>query len=413
MKNLKMIVLTLCFQFICTMFSSADGGAKVRIPRNFNSLKEQLVEFKDGALKVFFGGPIVRPGVKLWARPAVFEDKNFKVKSVYEIVFVNCEPTDTRNAPIFYIEARDIDLKLRNEYNDTYKIFEKLLSGKFDRSGRYVIVRKSDVSMITYPDVFVDFQAKSMNTEEMNRVFKYLAEKSNTRKNATILSTFPEHKNIVAKDNSDMTIFLSERILTNFRGKPFVLFVDKVYLKNDKWKLYYIVRNEKICNLHSSVKVRMDSGCEGGQVYDDDACDCMDQFFDFINYAKNNWLIVHIPAHDGRGFGFAPKAETEIYKAGGKGRIHTVNAMDTVSAAKLLYQVSDDSYDIRDYDGCAKIFKLLGVSKISMFTDNVRKLNSLSSAGISVSRVPTGTHKASCLGHILAKKADNALYYKK
>jgi GTP cyclohydrolase II len=159
--------------------------------------------------------------------------------------------------------------------------------------------------------------------------------------------------------------------------------------------------------------VRVDSGCAGGQIYDDDSCDCADQFFDFISkyVANGEGIVLHVPCHDGRGFGFAPKAETEIYKQGGTGRIHTTKPIDTVSAAKLLYKADDYNYDIRDYKGVALILKELGCNDIKLYTDSRKKVNSLSDAGINVERIPTETHKSTCKQHIEAKKS-NPLFFR-
>jgi GTP cyclohydrolase II len=118
-----------------------------------------------------------------------------------------------------------------------------------------------------------------------------------------------------------------------------------------------------------------------------------------------------VPCHDGRGFGSAPKFETEIYKQGGKGRIYLVkDPMDTVAAAKLLYKADDYNYDIRDYNGAALILAKLGCNDIRLRTDSRKKVNSLLLAGINVERVPTETNKLTCMQHIKAKR-NNPLFF--
>jgi len=103
----------------------------------------------------------------------------------------------------------------------------------------------------------------------------------------------------------------------------------------------------------------------------------------------------------------APKAEIEIYKSDENGFLHTTKPLDTVKAAKLLYQVSDNHYGIRDYNGIVEILKSLNYKSIYLFSDNVRKFNSLKSLGIDIRRLPTNTNKSSCINHILAKKMIN------
>ena len=129
---------------------------------------------------------------------------------------------------------------------------------------------------------------------------------------------------------------------------------------------------------------------------------------------NSNSVLLHIPTHDGRGFGFAPKAETEIYKLGGKGKIHeVVQRMDTISAAKLLYSVQDESYDIRDYKGASYILKFFGYDNVTLHTDNRRKVEELEENGIRVEREETQTHKESCAHHIAEKHNDTQYYNSK
>jgi GTP cyclohydrolase II len=94
-------------------------------------------------------------------------------------------------------------------------------------------------------------------------------------------------------------------------------------------------------SIDERIPLRIDSGCVSGQIYDDESCDCIDQLnagLEFLIQDKSKYgLVIHIPAQDGRGFGTAPKTETEIYKYGGKGRVHKTEQLDTVSAAELLY----------------------------------------------------------------------------
>lgn len=139
-----------------------------------------------------------------------------------------------------------------------------------------------------------------------------------------------------------------------------------MYLANDIWKIYYIIGKKSNIFKYTKDKdldIRIDSGCVGGQIYKDDSCDCLDQFYSFFDKIGDEGVVVHIPAQDGRGFGFASNAETEIYKLGVVEKINTIEAMDTVSAAKLLYDVQDNSYDIRDYDVAVQIIKLLQCSQ--------------------------------------------------
>jgi GTP cyclohydrolase II len=159
--------------------------------------------------------------------------------------------------------------------------------------------------------------------------------------------------------------------------------------------------------------VRLDSGCVSGQIYDDDTCDCLDQLHHGLHKMvtdNQKGLIIHMPTHDGRGYGTAPKAETEIYKRSGKGRVHAaLEKMDTVSAAKFLYGESQQ-YDLRTFDGAAKILKSLGIQRVKLLTDNKTKLNALVENGIQVVREKTDTQKESCSEHLAAKKSSESYF---
>ena len=79
--------------------------------------------------------------------------------------------------------------------------------------------------------------------------------------------------------------------------------------------------------------------------------------------------------------------------------------MDTVKAAKTFF--GNEPYDIRNYTGIGIFLRELGIKKITLQTDNKRKIEALENAGIKILRKPTETlnhcnHK-SYFHHIEAK----------
>lgn len=384
-----------------------------KVPEIYESVREKLIAFKDKNWKIFYGGPVIRPNSTIWVMPIVEEDNNFRPKRVYEVAFINCNPNNTLGAKVYYIEGRDIDLKFKNCLSDSYDTFSKLMSGSFQGEKSYVIVRRCDVAMIAYPDVYIDFTYESFSPKELDKLSCYLHNKHNTNNKIKILNLFKKFKYNILNENRGMRVYVPEFVNAKFNDKNYKFYVYKILLKRDKWKIYYLISKSKnLFKIKTDTKLRIDSGCTGGQIYGDDSCDCADQFFKFFDEFGENGIVIHIPTHDGRGFGFAPKAETEIYKSYGNGFLHTTKPIDTVSAAKLLYQVRDNRYDIRDYKGIVKILKNLNCKFIYLFSDNVKKFNSLKSLGINIRRVPTNTNKSSCINHILAKKSDSSLYFK-
>lgn len=114
--------------------------------------------------------------------------------------------------------------------------------------------------------------------------------------------------------------------------------------------------------------VRTDSGCETGQVFGDQTCECCDQLrLALATIAEaGEGLIIHIPRQDGRGMGLPFKLATlwaqEVLK------------VNTVESASLL--APGGIIDVRTYAGVVAILKFFGVPetcRISLATNNPKK----------------------------------------
>jgi len=201
-------------------------------------------------------------------------------------------------------------------------------------------------------------------------------------------------------ENEELKL-IGPRVIQNEIGEFYSYLVE---FKVDIWENYEIIAGNLLeIGRTTDFIIRFDSGCDSGQLYNDDACDCLDQFRNAMDEIKREGggLIVHIPSHDGRGYGMAGKMETELYKSGKPGLIHQPSEhMDTVSAARLLY---GDNYDIRTYDGAAKILLALRLTTVRIYTDNSQKFRAIKERGIDVIRVKTNTQKESAQEHIDAK----------
>jgi GTP cyclohydrolase II len=409
--------------------SGKDIGVNEKdFPQGYFKVKEDLVIFKDGNFKAYNGGPIEKEnrGAQ-WVIPIVFEDTTPQAVmplSVYEVAFVGCTPKNANGLKVFYVSVNDIDVKFRNCLNNNYQIFSSLINGNYKDNSSYIVIRKTDVAMVTFPDVYVDelIKDKSDQNEDLERILSFLSTKHFVQPGVTHVQTYdsiPPIQSLPAglgqQTASDSPIFAPPiEVQCKIGGGFFPLYVTKVFMSENLWKLYYIVSNS---NDLSSIKkhkifVRADSGCVSGQIYDDNSCDCADQCYDYVlkHVATGDGILIQIPGHDGRGFGFAPKAETEIYKQGGVGKINTTGPMDTIAAAKFLYTANDNNYDIRGYKGVAQILIRLGCDNIILYTDSRRKVESLLSGGINVERVQTETNKLTCINHINAKK-NNELFF--
>lgn len=155
-------------------------------------------------------------------------------------------------------------------------------------------------------------------------------------------------------------------------------------VKDGLWGKHYILMSP---NLESVIKkkqsfLRLDSGCFSGMVLGDTTCDCLNQFRRAQDIVlKRGGIIVHIPDHDGRGWG--------DYKMANQ-RIMDECDIDTIQTAKAFYG-NEELIDIRTYDEAVLILRALGFPigfKFDLGTKNPKKNNALVKAGFVVSSMP-------------------------
>ena len=150
-----------------------------------------------------------------------------------------------------------------------------------------------------------------------------------------------------------------------------------------------------------STLVRVHSECLTGDVFHSQRCDCGDQLEIAMQIISNNksGVIVYLK-QEGRGIGLLHKIKAYRLQEGG---------LDTVEANEEL----GFSADLRDYGVGAQILKDLGITNITIMTNNPKKLVGLEGHGLNiVSRIPIKIKpnqnnmeylktKKSKLGHIL------------
>lgn len=114
--------------------------------------------------------------------------------------------------------------------------------------------------------------------------------------------------------------------------------------------------------------LRIDSGCETGQVFGDLTCECNDQLYLALETLEEvgEGMLINIPCQDGRGMGLTFKLATLW--------IQDMLGVNTVEAASLL--VPGGVIDVRTYSGVICILKFFGISTtcwINLATNNPKK----------------------------------------
>ena len=407
MKSLMILMASL---WTCSLF------AKIEVPQGYNSMIEQLIYFKDDALRIFYGGPIISETGPQWIMNATFEDEYKKVRAVYELCFINCNPTKEQlfEVPVYYVQVSDIDMKFRNEASESYQIFNSFVSNT-DKKKRCVVIREVDISNVYYPEIFIANIYSNFMQGDKKEIMNFLTKKYDC--SPTLIELTHNDRNYQRISQTKYSGLIEQKKVTMKLHNVMEDFcVSHYYLHTDDWKSYYIITKSPIQPKDfledEDVLLRLDSGCVSGQIYNDEGCDCQDQLYhalsEMLASSKKHSMVIHIPTQDGRGFGSAPKLETEIYKSGGKGRINTTEAIDTIQAAILLYNTVN--YDIRSFEGCADLLKRYNLNKVTLLTDNKQKVDALTRGDIVVRRQKTNTEKISCKNHIIAKKL-SPLYF--
>jgi len=150
-----------------------------------------------------------------------------------------------------------------------------------------------------------------------------------------------------------------------------------------------------------SVMVRVHSECLTGDVFNSLRCDCGKQLSSAMSTIENNGsgILVYL-RQEGRGIGL--KHKIKAYKLQEEG-------LDTVEANEKL----GFAPDLRDYGVGAQILKDLGATKLTVLTNNPKKLVGLEGHGLEItSRIPIEVEankenknylntKKNKLGHIL------------
>ena len=187
---------------------------------------------------------------------------------------------------------------------------------------------------------------------------------------------------------------------------PFYHFYFQV---EDRWQEYHaLVKGEVDDGFNpkfqsiDTLLVRIDSGCQTGQVYGDRTCECRDQLaLAMKDLQIGQGMVIHIPSQDGRGMGLPFKLATLFLQK--RLRLNTVQAAR--AAAKNM------NIDVRTYGGAVAIVKFFGITEqtvVRLMTNNPKKTTAFAENGyLTADLIPVVIPPTEdTLPHLVAKQCD-------
>jgi GTP cyclohydrolase II len=381
-------------------------GAPVVNETYHESLK-RLVLLQEGGVTHFYGCHLDLDEDKdVWMSPVEVDDgENF---SYFQILYVNTTPQEAFNdtkLPVSLLEVDEASYKLTPSDNQGY---EQLMA-QFAGDRKHILIRHCNSGMAYYPRSITPTQDQDVVIEHLEKVIAMTGIHE------------PEVSISLSKPSEKEDASIETDLLQTVHARKYPFAGGEVHsyglvLDDDPWKYYEVFTPQPIEEMPAKeLLVRIDSGCDIGQVYDDRGCDCREQLHTALTDIQQlgSGAIIHIPSQDGRGFGAATKMETEGLKRGiqvatNHGNLET---FDTITAAK---RILGPDFDIRTYDGAGRLLSMLGVESVLLQTDNRLKADGLTAGGITVTRRPTNTTGArGAIHHVEAKHQHSEIYFGK
>lgn len=356
------------------------------------SVRRPLV-FRLNKCKIFIGEPLIGSIMK-WRMQAIFEDTDGQIRACYDVTFINCYAETLHQAKVVFLDTSDIDLKLKNSLSEPYRTFQSYIDESKQTNKKYILIRKCDICNLYYPHIFVSYCYGAYDDVD-KRTLMYFLTKFCQANPDYIIAYEQDYSDAIAFKNDKVVYYTTKWANANFYNKTIELQYNKCLLKSDVWKMYYIIqaRNHSLGSLKKQKHtwLRLDSGCSSSQLYNDTRCDCQNQLISAlieINSLNKHGLLIHIPAHDRKGFGWMIKSEEAHTQYTHKYNIPPFNIpWDTLENDNWISL--DNSRDLRTFDGTASILDFLKIQDVYLITNNNSKIESLKKYNINVKRIPT------------------------
>lgn len=364
-----------------------------------------LVLLQDRGVTHFLGCELdLADDKQIWLSPVEVDDGLHH--SYFQVLYVNTRPEyalNSRDLQVSLLEVDEASYKLTSTEHPAYQQLLRQLNG--DR--QHVLIRHCNTGMAYYPRSIIPGQVESVVGQHLERLIQVTGLRE------------PEVSVSISKPSDrENAPGITTRMLDTVHARRYPFAGNEVYsygliLNGDPWQYYEVFTPERLEAMpRKDLLVRIDSGCDIGQIYDDRSCDCREQLHTALREMQQtgNGAVIHIPAQDGRGYGAATKMETEGLKRGIEVATNhgQVESVDTITAARLLL---GERFDIRTYDGAGQILGMLGIESVLLQTDNRLKTEGLTAGGIVVQRKPTGTTGLNGSQHHVAAKHKHARIY--
>lgn len=382
-----------------------DRSHAPEISDTYRESLSRLVLLQDQGVTHFLGGPLdLDDNKSAWLSPIEVDDGT--TYSYFQLIYVNTTPQEALNdskIPVSLLEIDEAGYKLTPPEHPGYMQLMNQFAGK----RKHVLIRHCNTGMAYYPRTITPGLEDTKHDDHLERIIK-----------VTGLHE-PEVSISLGKPSEKDTDPIHTKALDTVHARRYQFRGGEVHsyglvLSNDPWKYYELFTPHPIEEIDkNNVLVRIDSGCDIGQIFDDRGCDCREQLHTALTEIQEtgNGVVIHIPSQDGRGYGAATKMETEGLKRGievatNKGDL---KAYDTISAARMLL---GEEFDIRTYSGAGRILEMLGIESVLLQTDNRLKAESLAAGRIKVTRKQTNTTgvRGATL-HVEAKHSHRDIYY--
>lgn len=305
----------------------------------------------------------------------------------FHVLYLGCANLTAAQAQVNLLPYDELTLKLATESDESYDYFVGCIRTAINQP--QILVRPCQTGCFYQMDgkAYINF----VNNNQIQEALMLLMQETGLSLNNAIRANFANNFSIETsywRTNSKYSILSPIQI--DFGGQA--IFVYKVIARDSDWKYFEIFSPTTLdsLNMNGSVLLRIDSGCDTGECYHDNGCDCRAQFHNALRSIQTEGgLIIHCPTQDGRGYGLITKLCTEALKAGlNPFNDARIRPLDTIQSAINLL---GNDFDARTYFEPAQILRMLNIHDVTLLTDNRRKIQDLESEGLIVRRRPTGT----------------------